>query len=336
MMIRWICACGKPLKAPEKLAGQIAPCPACGACVAVPSLTANVAVAEPALTSVANKSAEYVLAPVVPNVWVPASSLEDDPNYIRSAMRRRNAFEKWTKPLERVTFTIHLSALLAVLTAVGVAIYPHVLDAGFAWLGGWLLAGVWSAAMAVVVGYGLHALDLLFEKSLRGEAAVINVPSRNPRPAIASFTRWSLCFAAGPIVPFFLALQYWIHCGQITLIDVLILGELTVPAVCYGMLGLIVLTRDPTVLHPRPRQVLKEMQSLGPRMLPAGLGIAAIAFVHLCVGIWSIMLLHQVWLFGLIALWFWWFSTWRCAAFALGTLGNWHHEHTPAAAQPAS
>ena len=84
-------------------------------------------------------------------------------------------------------FVVYLSGLLTLLTALGVALYPHVLHEGISWLGGLVLAVVWVGATGMLVGYGCNYLDSVLEYAVSGGDKFIYVPNRDSAPAIASF-----------------------------------------------------------------------------------------------------------------------------------------------------
>ena len=257
---------------------------------------------------------------------MPCPQGDADPNYVPTILHMRNSVEALSNPLSGVKFAVYLSGKLALLTAVGVALYPHVLHEGISWVSGLVLAVVWAGATGVLIGYGCNYLDSVLEYAVSGGKKCIYVPSRNPGPAITSFLRWTLCFVSGPAVLVYLALRYWIHCGDVTVIDGFILVELTTPAIGYWVMELLVLAERPELARASPMQVLNAIRRLGRRSLLAGIGIMAAAFVYVCVGAYAVILLHSAWLAGLLLLWLCWYSAWECGAFALRIVGFWYYE----------
>lgn len=339
-MIRFHCACGRSLKAPENLAGKKSRCPACTAAVVVPQLALVFAgIESPPDFSPDNSPGnspgspqdEEFTAPR-PSTWVACTQEEGDPNYVPTILRMRGTGTR-SDPLMGVKFVVYLSGWLTLLTALGVALYPHVLHQGLSWVGGLVLAVVWAGATGVLVGYGCNYLDSVLEYAVSGGAQCIYVPSRDPSQAVASFLRWTLSFISGPAVLIYLALRYWIHCGDVTVIDGLILVELTAPAIGYWIMELLVLAERTDLVYASPMQVLNAIRRLGRRALLATVGITLAVFVYVCVGACAVMLLHSGWLAGLLLLCLCWYSAWECGAFALRIVGFWYYDSGKASAQ---
>jgi hypothetical protein len=350
-MLRFTCMCGKTLKAPARLAEKESRCPACGAAVVVPEAARALSGGEfelkrdfpvvfasiedtPTLTMSDSLTAPeiplddsnvYSLAAQPPIAWVPRALPEPVPDFVPPAPFQRSTFEIWCDPLTGIKFVFYLSGFLALLTAVGAGLYPHVLHEGLAWLNGLVLVVVWGGAMAILIGYGCTFLDSVLDYALCGGARNICVPDLDPRPAVTSVLKWGLCFASGPALLVFLAFRHWVLCGDVSAIDGLILAELTMPAISYWIFGMLVLSSRPDLAWASPVQVFQAVRPLRWRALVAGIGISIAAFVHVCVGAAALMLLHSSWLAGLILLWISWFSAWQCATYALWTLGFWHH-----------
>ncbi len=336
-MIRLTCPCGRALKAPDKLAGKESRCPACGAAVRVGQVTVTSIVAShgaEAQASVADSSPIYALAAQPSSTFVPTHiAVEVDPNHVRKSVYQRHAFDTLCDPLVGVKFVFQLSGMLAVMAALGVALYPLVLDEGFSWMSGVLLAVVWTGATSLILGYGLQFLDSVLQHAVGGGAGYVEVPDYDPGPALTSLVRWSLCFLSGPAFLLYFAFCFWIHCGDMTALDRLIVAELTIPAVGYGIMGLLVLARRPELALLSPRRVLKAARRLGRRAILATVGVTAGGFVHVGLGILAVMLLYESWLSGLFLLLVCWFSAWQCSAFALRTLGFWEHNRATTGGQ---
>lgn len=326
-MIRFSCTCARTLKAPDKLAGKESRCPACGATVDVPHLAlvpsrGDQVKSEEQLPQ--DNSADYALASVPPSEFVPSVPLVADRSFIHSPLYERTSSDTLDDPLVGVRFILSLSGMLTLLTALGLWLYPFTLNGGMPWLSGLLLVVVWAGAVSVLFGYGCHYLDLVLEHALRGDGQDHLMLDFCSGPAMTSFVKWALCFVSGPAFPIFFAVHYWIHSGDMTAVDGLILAELSVPAVTYWMFGLVVLSRRPEIANPPPRQVLKAIRSLGLRALLVGIGVTAAGFVHIGLGVTALVLLHGAWPLGLALLWLCWFSAWQCGVFALRTLGLWY------------
>lgn len=354
-MICFRCSCGRSLKAPEKLAGKESRCPSCAVAVVVPQLAPVFAGWEtpdenPSQQSFAipasllkkgtvprgnvdlprkshslERDSPHFQQAMVHGTWVPCSREPEDPNYEPTILRTRGSGAR-PDSLVGVKFVVYLSGMQSVLTALGVALYPHVLHEGFAWLGGLVLAVVWTGGMGILTGYGCNYLDSVLEYAVSGGERFIYVPQRDCIPAIASFLKWSLCLVLGPAAFLCVALWYWIHCGDVTVIDCLILAELALPAIGYWIMAQHVVAERPELAFASPSHVLQAARRLEWRALAATIGITAATFVYVCVGAYAVTLLHNAWLAGLVLLWLCWYSTWECGAFALRIVGFWSHD----------
>jgi hypothetical protein len=362
-VVRFACRCGRALKAPARLAGNGSRCPACGTNVIVPEPARNHRIVFASLpdehtptdrelspgplaandqrlndTTMLSMSPTlgdfdvpaddpntYALCEQRPMVFKPAVMVEAVPGYVSPAPFERNPVEAWCDPLVGVKFLFYLSGLLALITTMGVGLIPHVLHEGFTWTNGLFLALAWGGAMAFVIGYGCAFLDSVTAYAIKGGKTSIEVPDLDPRPALTSISRWALCFAAGPAFLVYFAFRHWLYCGDVKVIDALILLELTMPAIGYWMIAMLVLAGRPDLSRVSPAQVFKAICRLGLRGLLAIVAATILAFVHLCVAAGAVMLLHRSWLGGLVILWFCWFSAWQCSTYALWTLGSWHH-----------
>jgi len=287
------------------------------------TLAASPTLAE--IDALADEAGAYSLAAEPPSAWVPGVLPEPVADYVPPEAFRRSTFEVWCDPLTGVKFIFYLSGFMALLTALGAGLYPHVLRAGFSWVNGLFLAMACTGAMGLLIGYGCNFLESVLAYALCGGSRSIQVPDLDPRPAMTSGLKWGLGFACGPAVLVWFACRHWIHCGNVTWIDGLIMVELTIPAIGYWMIGLVVMASRADLAWVSPKQVLKAACRLGWRAPVAGIAATVAGFVHLCVGAGAVTLLHTSWLGGLVILWISWFSAWQCGTYVLWTLGLWYH-----------
>ena len=228
--------------------------------------------------------------------------------------------------LTSVKFVASLSGLLTLLTATGVLLFSHVLEAGISWEKVLVLAIVWASAAGVLVGYGCHYLESVLGYAVSGGERHMDVPSGHPAPAIVSLLKWMLCFVSGPAVLLCLALRYWIHYGDVTVVDGFILAGLTAPAMGYWLMELLVQAERRERVYVSQLQVLEAVRRLGGRSVLVAIGVTLAAFVYVCVGAFAVILLRSSWLAGLLLLWLCWYSAWECSAFALRIVGFWYHD----------
>src|SRR5205823_5375843 len=87
------------------------------------------------------------------------------------------------------------------------------------------------AIAVLVLGYGTGFLDSVFASAVSGEVGEVRWPGRDVVAALWSGARWLICFLAGPVIPAGVSVLYWIRCGELTLLDWMILAELHMVAV---------------------------------------------------------------------------------------------------------
>ncbi len=108
----------------------------------------------------------------------------------------------------------------------------------------------WAASLSYFNGI----LALACEGKVKHDASI----EFEPLDALASCGEWLACFAAGPAFLFGSALGYWLYCGDLTVVDWLILGELGFVGVGWWLLA--TLLTNVTGRFPRParrEQVLR-------------------------------------------------------------------------------
>jgi hypothetical protein len=217
-----------------------------------------------------------------------------------------------------------ISGLLSLLSALGVEWYPQVFEVRDLLTRGTFASFFWFGTMSVVLGYGCRGLDAVLHNVLHGNDRPAQPAEFDPGPALASFVKWSVCFLAGPAFLLYEALRFWTLRGDLTITDGLILVELTVPAIGYWLVGVLVLSCRPDLVVPLPWQVLKIVVRLGWRAVPAGIVLTAAAAIHLWLGLSALLLLENSWIVGMVLLWICWFSVWQCGALTVQTLGAWY------------
>ncbi len=330
-MIRFHCTCGKVLKAPEKLAGKASRCPACAADVVVPQPASVLAGSETLEFSPSDETISVLMPGCgvsghsISGTWVHSHNEAVDPNY-EPTIQRMRGLEARPDPLRGMKFTVRLSGLLALLTALEVILYPHVLHEGSSWVGGLAVMVVWGGVMGIPLGYGCKYLDSVLEYAVSGGEKQIVVPNRDVTPAVQSVLRWVYCLCCGPALLMSSALLYWIYCGDVAELDGFVLVCLVTLAVGYWILSLLVMAERPEIAFISPQHVLQAARRLGRRALLATAGMTAAAFAYVFVGAHAVALLHSAWLMGLVLLWLCWYSAWECGVFALRIVGFWYYE----------
>jgi hypothetical protein len=235
------------------------------------------------------------------------------------------AAETWRSPLAGANFLFFLSGMLALLTALGAALCSYAQHDGSPRSCDLVLIGLWCGAVALIVAYGCRFLDAVIAYALCGGTKSVDLPDLDPRPAMTSLARWTLCFFTGPAFFVSLAIRYLTERTGFALVDGLILTVLTAAALTSWIIGRLVRAARRERDCPLPSSVLTTMRTLGWRAPLAGIGVTAAGIVHVLLAASAVVLLRQTWLGGFVLLWFCWNSAWQCATYSLWTVGIWCH-----------
>ncbi len=248
-----------------------------------------------------------------------------DLGHDQSAHSERLAFERWRTPLAGANFVFFLSGMLALLTALGIVLCPYTQHDGSPRPGALALISLWGSAVALIVAYGCQFLDSVIAYALCGGAKSVDLPDLDPRPAMTSLARWTLCFFTGPAFFVSLAIRYLAGCTAFAIIDGLILAVLTAAAMTSWIIGRLARAARRERDCPLSSSVLTALRALGWRAPLAGFGVTAAGIVHVLLAASAVVLLHQTWLGGFVLLWVCWYSAWQCATYSLWTVGIWCH-----------
>jgi hypothetical protein len=182
----------------------------------------------------------------------------------------------------------------------------------------------------VVLVYGCAFLQCVLNTGVAGEPPHVYWPEGHLGIALGYAGRWLLCFLAGPVLPAGAALAYWLHCGELDPLDLLILAELGTLAVGYWLFAVLAVTRTGRLRDANPLQVAALCHRMGYRAVVATLLTALLSYVHVFFALSAAAEVHRSILGG----WFWlnlcWFSGLSCAAFLLRMVGLWCHRIPPA------
>jgi hypothetical protein len=248
-----------------------------------------------------------------------------DLGHDQPGQHERLAFERWRSPLAGANFLFFLSGMLALLTALGVALCSYTQHDRYPRAGELVLVSLWGSSVALIVAYGCRFLDSVIAYALCGGTKSVDLPDPDPRPAMTSLARWTLCFFTGPAFFVSLAIRYLTERTGFALVDGLILTVLTAAALTSWIIGRLVRAARRERDCPLPSSVLTTMRTLGWRAPLAGIGVTAAGIVHVLLAASAVVLLRQTWLGGFVLLWFCWNSAWQCATYSLWTVGIWCH-----------
>lgn len=321
MTIKFVCVCGKRLRAREEMASRRSACPRCGRPIGIPSLrpTHREGIAKPLTPTerwARRRSGQPVDARDNPTPR-PALSREPaspppctvgpvppprplDPTMVRQVApptRRANRLLAPTRPqterrwYEYLSFPVRagLYVLVVGLVLTGVTgclvlLLPEVLQmqGDLAQRTIWLLPALF--VLVIAAGYAFALLDGALTTGCAGKPAALCWPGWNMRLALHAAGRWLACLLAGPILGLYAALRYWMYCGEPEPLDWLILAEIGGLSLGYWLLLLVAVAQRGRLLDAAPVRVALLLADLGPRALPVVTFAGVVLLAH-CLGI---------------------------------------------------
>jgi hypothetical protein len=349
MAIKFVCSCGKHLRARDEMAARRSVCPRCGAPVGIPSHQP----AHPAATlgpmtptervgrRPAVVPAKAVLGELGPAAPAPAptrrapdipAEAETDASTRPSApaaRARKTRALAWgpglVYPLRALPLMAGLALALTALTAGASAAAPDLRELGTT-ATGWVLGVLLAPCVLIpllVLGYTCGYLDCTFSAAAAGELRDVRWPGRDIGLVARSGIAWLLCFLGGPVVPAGAALAFWIHCGDPAPVDWLILAELCVLAAGYWLLAVLAVQRRDRLRDANPVAVAALVADLGFRVLLAVLAAAVVAVAHGLLALLALAELHREPAAGLLGLSACWVSGLFLATCWFQLLGGW-------------
>jgi len=360
MAIKFICSCGKHLRARDEMAARRSVCPACGQPVGIPSLRPTHRGTAAGPLPVEGHRPRRCAAPAAlfPPDGAPAADPAHSPARAsqqprvrpeaRPAARGRRPLDigqvrlvvgrKHPRRLLRPTpwpsfflFPIHawpvligLSAGLATLTAATVQRLPDVLDHRLAPRESVVLA-LCLLVPLLIVSYACDVLQCALDSALAGEGDPVGWRGRCRVRAMRTCATWLVCFLAGPVVPAASSLLYWVYCGDLDLLDGLILAELGVVAIGYWLLVLLAVSQRGRLMDASPLRVAALVQRVGHRLVAGALVASAVLLAHAWLALVAAAGLHRDMAAGWLLLFACWLSGMISAAFLFRMLGGWCH-----------
>jgi hypothetical protein len=223
-----------------------------------------------------------------------AIALRHPPRWTRLLSRRVEPrwYHSLIYPVSNVPIFFRLAMMLTVLTALALLGWLSIdRDRPTAWP--YVMLGVSLFLLLLVLGRTLNYFNAILALAAQGkvkhEAAIDFAPIR----ALLSCGQWFACFLAGPALLFASALGYWLYCGDLTVIDWLILAELGFAAVGWWLIAILLTNVDATLRVPTPRQVLRAALGMGWRAIELTMLATAVFLAHLFAGVSGIGHLHD-------------------------------------------
>ncbi|HEV3258020.1 MAG TPA: hypothetical protein VG013_14140 [Gemmataceae bacterium] len=348
MAIKFICSCGKHLRARDEMAARRSVCPACGEPVGIPSLRPTHRGGTPGpLSFVERQRSRQRTAPVgvfaqdsppaAPEPESPDGPTDAAPTAARRRpldlglvrlvvgrkhhhAHRREKGMRWYHGLVDAVRTLPLllglTTALATFTAGTVLLLPELNELLLPW---W----PWLLVPLPIAGYACDLLQSALGSALTGQGASFGWRGRSVGHAVKSCATWLICFLAGPVVPAGGSVFYWVYCGDPDLLDWLIVAELAVLAIGYWLLVLLSVGQSGRLLDVNPLRVADLVDRHGHRLVVGALGGSVVLLAHGLVGLVAVAQLHRDVGVGWLLLFGCWLSGLLSCAFLFRLLGGW-------------
>jgi hypothetical protein len=393
MSIKFVCACGKRLKARDEMAGKRIPCPRCGNPVGVPSLDpdkpAPMTPAErlrhqarrpitlshldespplPAAEEVKSDSSpdteespkaakseartrppvlgtEYSVpstqysapsAPLAP-AGVPAPR-PLDPTAVRLRKVRKHQRQyasRYDWPLEKHWYeclwypfrawpvALALAAAMTPLTVALALVVPRLLremvfDAKII-----TVAAVCSLGPLLIPAYVCAFLDCVLAAAMAGESRNVRWPGRDLALIVRSFLAWLVAFLSATAPLAAIGFYYWLYCGDLQVVDWIILAEMGIVGSGYWLLAVVAVARGERLRYANPWRVAELAERLGWRSLVAAVMAGLLFLSHGLLGIWTTSVLHDNPAPGMLLVAGCWLSWMYWATFVFRLVGIW-------------
>jgi hypothetical protein len=365
MAIKFICSCGKHLRARDEMAP-----------VGIPSLrpthsgttSAPLTPAErqrtrrcvpPAQLSARQTPGADVATgstinePPAPINLPPAAGVEQsqpaplDPGLVRlvktsmprSRWQRRQLEAHWYEclsyPFRAWPLVLGLAAALTALSGVALFVLTGEFEFPAEPAGHWLLYSGFLLVALPIWAYACGLLDCVLTSALAGELKQIRWPERRPGSVFKKGIGWLVSFIAGPIVPAMVAFFYWVHGGDFVAVDWMILAELLIVTVAYWLFALLSVGEKESLTGLDPVCVMVLTSRLGTRAIIAALGASVLVGLHGWLLVVALVELHRNVAAGVILFPFCWISGIFWAIFLLRLVGVWCHRARVSEAHPA-
>jgi hypothetical protein len=358
MTIKFVCTCGKRLRARDEMAARRSFCPRCGAPIGIPSQQpTHTGTAATPLTPAqrVRLASQRLQPPAAPPEPVPAPYSPPDlsvsvtkqhsptplaPDAVRAVLpektrppsrRQRELEVHWyhclAYPFRAWPLVLGHALLLSLMTVVAVKLLPEgIATAPWpAWIWAFL-----ALAPLQLVAHACGFLHCTLTAGAVGESWNIRWPGLNLALATRALVVWLVCFLAGPVVLVAAGYWYWLNGGDLTGLDQLVLAELGTVALGWWLLALTAVSERDRLRDANPARVVEMAERLGYRWLIAVLFAAVWAGVH---GLWALAAaeaVHDDVALGWLSLLGCWASVMIGTTFLFRLLGVWCFHSRPA------
>jgi hypothetical protein len=223
-------------------------------------------------------------------------------------------------PLVAWRALLGLAAAMALATGWLVHLLPGLEPLGAQAL---VLSPLQMLVPLLLLAYGCAFLQCVLNAAVAGEPPDTYWPRCHIHVVLRYAGRWLFCFLAGPAVLGGAAIAYWIHCGDLDILDRLILAELGIVALAYWLFALLAATRSGRFYDANPWRIAELIHRLGYRSAVAIVVACLLAYQHGCWMLGAIEVVHRTAFVGWLLLMLCWLSALAWAAFLLRLVGLW-------------
>jgi hypothetical protein len=340
--IKFVCSCGKHLKARDEMAERLSVCPRCGSLVGIPPRkprhpeAALPPAVQPSRTLGIGGAAVEPAAPSRDSRITRLLSLRRDRRPNRAG---RHLEEHWYEcllyPLRAWPLCLAMAIIITPISAGITLLLPSLIaePPDDPWtLGAVRLSG--AMLLLLIVGLPGDFLNHVLMRSCNGEVELMHAWGNPLFSVMLSGMKWVTCFLAGPVIFAAAAVAYWLDCGDVGVLDWLILGELGIVAIAYQIFALLALTDRGRLRDLNPLAVADLAHRLGWRSLVGVLVAAALLLMHVFLFAEGIGALRSEPAMGWTLLAVGWISGMFCGTFLCRLFGIWCYRSRKPAAAP--
>jgi hypothetical protein len=347
MTIKFICTCGKRLKARDDMAARRSVCPRCGSPVGIPSLKpTHAGTTAPPMTPgerlrlARQRQLLVTTAPAPPAeplqptrrrrldarlVHLLSMRTERRPN-LTGRHLEKNWHECLLYPLRAWRLCLALSLFLTFLSAGIAAALPHLVADALDDPVVLLVVRVACALLLILIlGVPCSFFDCVLASAVAGEVYYILWSGSPLLACLRSGVKWLTCFLAGPFVFAAAGIFYWLRCGDPALVDWLILAELGAVGLTYWFFAALSLTDSGRLRDLNPLAIADLAHRLGWRALAVAGAAALVLLLHGGLILRAVADVHTDTARGLAILAVAWLSAIYWSTFFCRLLGVWCH-----------
>ena len=350
MTIKFVCSCGKHLRARDEMAARRSACPRCGAPVGIPSLrpthsgtaAAPLSPLERLRHAKTRQSLPGDAPPSLPESPSPILPRKLDKRLVhllpkggtrRPELTGRHLELRWYEclfyPLRAFKLFLGLAIIMSLVCAASAVFLPHLLMDSAATTSGSsiarlvMLSFLGVVLLIFVIGLPCSFLECVLASAVAGEVYYIRWSGNLVNEVLGSGVKWLACFLAGPALFAGLACIYWLQCGDAGIFDWLIVLELGLVAVSYWIVAIVAVTDRGNLRGLNPVAVADMAHRLGWRSIAVILAAASLLLLHFRALTFGVAEVHNGTAKGWLMMIFAWVSGLFWSTFLCRLLGLW-------------